>query len=126
MVNSFKKTMRPFELTLQGNETFLTWSYRTCNGAMKSCLPSGKSEGSVKVWKSVQSWPDSPGQYTDSWPCKISLRQGHRVTVAFVVGWLVLLWWNAHAKMCKCGGVSQRITDNEVYKLFTITDGAVT
>ena len=57
----------------------------------------GKSEGSLKVSKSVQNWLDSPGQYTDSGAFTVPLRQGPCMPVAFVVGWMVLHWGNIHA-----------------------------
>ena len=42
-------------------------------------------------------------------PCIILLRVSPRVPVAFAIGPLVLHWGHAHAIMCNCGGVGQRM-----------------
>ena len=60
-----------------------------------------ENQNSLKVSTYVQSWPDPPGQYTDSWSCTVHTTGPHE-PFAFLIGWLVLHWGNTHAIMCKC------------------------
>ena len=49
-----------------------------------------KFNNSLKVPASVQSFPDSPGDTRDSWPCTVPLRVNPCASAAFVNGQLVL------------------------------------
>ena len=100
MVNSLQKNMA---LQIKSTKFINLVLIQISNSAMKRFLLSGKSKDSSNVSTSVQSRPDSPGCYTESWPCTVPHRAGPGSLCSWSTGLTLRKYpcYNVQLRRCK-------------------------